>query len=105
MEYSKFLRMLYELRSSNWFAVPTTSMKKGTFIKHSLRRWALSEVIEYAKEKHKLGWDPVYIMEQFCKMMDEFAFVDKEEDLEENLPYTFSIAYDVGMEILDMLLV
>lgn len=105
MSYQDFIKMLYELQNSGWYERPVKRMKNGTFIKNSLRRWALSEIIFYVKQKHKAGWDPIYTMEQFCKTTDDFACTDKKNDFNENIAYTFSIAYDVGMEILDMLMV
>lgn len=105
MKFDDFIQMLYQLKRSGWYAIPTKRMRKSIFIKNSLRRWALSEIILYSEEKYKLNWDPIYTMEQFCKMVDDFACVEKKDDLNENITYCFSIAYDVGMEILDMLMV
>ena len=75
---------------------PDRELKKSCFKQLSYSKWAANEVLNFVKNRPRTP--PVFSVETFASMMDEYACMNQ------GTSYIFSIAYDIAMDILDMLL-
>lgn len=74
------------------------------FMLYAYRNWAIDDLIERVEEEidlpFKSYFGPINFIEKYRERMDDFACKAKTE--EANL--LFSIAYDLGTEVLDILI-
>ena len=96
MSLNNVIRMLDE-EIATWYPHPGKRMQMWKFEMASYRRWAIEECRRYLLQNS--DWPPVIAMENFRALMDEAAC----EATTASQNYTFSIAYDIATEVLDMI--
>lgn len=64
------------------------------FQQHSYQKWAVAEIIKYVSQSNEPAIDAI---EEFVAKMDEFSCCEGDT-------FMFSVAHDVGIAILDFLL-
>ena len=75
---------------------PNKSIRKKNFQQLSYSKWAANEVLSYVLKRPDVR--PVKTVEYFAKKMDAYACKNGKAG------YAFSVAYDISMDILDMLI-
>lgn len=96
MNVVNVIRMLEE-ELETWYPHPTCKwrLEKAKLI--SYRRWAMESIIDWVWRNRENP--PIIVMEEFLQMMDDAACEATEMD--QNI--MFSTAYDVAMDVYDML--
>ena len=75
---------------------PQTNYKKSRFEQATYSKWAANEVLGYVKYRKDIS--PIQAVEEFINKMDDYACEVGRSS------YIFSVAYDIAMDILDLLL-
>ncbi len=81
---------IYDLRE------PKFSLKRSYFKQRSYSIWAAEEALRTIRKRKDVN--PIYAMEEFVGKMDYYACHRPD------LSYIFSVAYDIGTDILDRLM-
>lgn len=103
MNDQQFLTFIDELADCNWFEGPKRNhMKQSVFWDLSYKHWAMQELRDFCyraieRNPNRLHTD---IVQDFADLMDQYACQSKKSETS----YIFSIAYDMAMFVLDMLL-
>lgn len=64
------------------------------FQQHSYQKWAVTTIIDCVEKSDKM---PINEIEDFINKMDDFSCLS-------NNSYMFSVAYDIGVDILDFII-
>ena len=80
----------------NLMSEPLVLWPHRYFEQQSYSRWAANEILSYVL--HHLGMSPITAVEEFANLMDEYSCKNQFSS------FGFSVAHDVAMDILDMLL-
>lgn len=75
---------------------PKCNIKQSNFCQRSYTKWAAEEVLRTIRKRKDIS--PIASVEEFIGKMEYYACHRPD------LSYIFSIAYDVGVDILDTLL-
>lgn len=70
--------------------------KKVVFAQQSYTKWATREIERYVAQNK--GRPIVEVLEEYCHKMDAFACQARTDEAK----LMFSVAYDVGMDVLDI---
>lgn len=73
---------------------PRSSLRRSHFKQLSYTKWAAEEVLRTIRKRRDMS--PTAAVEEFVNKMDQYALMHG------NLSYIFSVAYDVGLDILDI---
>lgn len=74
---------------------PETKIRQSTFEQCSLERWAAKEILRQLNTHPDIP--PAYVIEEFTNKMEQYSVQNP------HTSYVFSVAYDVGVDILDCL--
>lgn len=75
---------------------PQRNYKKSRFEQATYSKWAAIEVLGYVK--HRRDISAIQAVEEFIHKMDKYACSNGRNS------YIFSVAYDIAMDILDLLI-
>lgn len=75
---------------------PRCQLKRSYFAQRSYSIWAAEEVLRTIRKRKDVS--PIYAVEEFVGKMEYYALKRPEGS------YIFSVAYDIGTDVLDILM-